>query len=280
MTLLRRGGLAAAFIYLAAMLGLAIFQRDLEYHPTPSMITPAQAGLEQIETLQLKAKDGENSRAWFAQPQSGRPLILYFHGNGGGLELRAARFRKLTGSGYGLLAVAWRGFSGSTGEPTEEGILLDAEAAYAEAVRRGFPPSRIVMMGESLGTGVATIMAARHQAAALVLDAPYTSALAIAEERYPIFPISYLMRDPFRADLAIRNVHMPVLMMHGERDHVIPIGIGRGLFALANEPKRFISVPNVGHIVMGLPQVYPQVEAFIDAYTSPIKRQARSSRGS
>jgi pimeloyl-ACP methyl ester carboxylesterase len=120
-------------------------------------------------------------------------------------------------------------------------------------------------MGESLGTGVATIIASRHEAAALVLDAPYFSALDVAGDRYPIFPVGLVMRDTFRSDLAIADVHMPVLMMHGEEDSIIPIASGRKLFELAHEPKQFIAVPGAGHLVMGLDGVYPRVKAFIDA---------------
>ena len=234
-------------LYCAALLGLTLFQRDLQYHPGGVLAPPAQAGLAAMETLRLASGDGETLVAWFARPaRDDLPLILYFHGNGGVLADRAPRFQKMTASGYGLLAVSYRGYGGSTGTPTEDGILLDAEAAYDEAARRGFSGRRLVFMGESLGTGVATIMAARHEAAALVLDSPYLSAVDIAAERYPIFPVSYLMRDPFRADLAIADVHIPVLMLHGEDDAIIPIALAERLFERAHEPKRFIAVPGAG----------------------------------
>ncbi len=255
-------------VYCAALLGLSLFQRDLQYHPGAAIVAPAQAGLATIETLRLSSGDGETLVAWYAPPaRDGLPLILYYHGNSGVLADRAARFRRLVASGYGLLAVSYRGYGGSTGTPTQDGILLDAEAAYKEAVRRGFSGRRLVMVGESLGTGVATILASRFDAAALVLDAPYFSALDVAGGRYPIFPVSYLMRDAFRSDLAIADVHMPVLMMHGEADTIIPIASGRKLFELAHEPKQFIAVPGAGHLVMGLDGVYPRVKAFIDANT-------------
>ncbi len=253
-------------LYCAALLGLSLFQRDFQYHPGAAIVPPAQAGLATIETLRLTSGDGETLFAWYASPSRDNfPLILYFHGNSGVLADRAKRFHQLTDSGYGLLAVSYRGFGGSTGTPTEDGILLDAEAAYKEAQRRGFAGRRLVLMGESLGTGVATIIASRHEAAALVLDAPYLSALDVAADRYPIFPVGYLMRDPFRSDLAIANVHMPVLMMHGEDDPIIPIASGRKLFELAHEPKEFIAVPGAGHLVLARDDVYPRVKAFIDA---------------
>jgi fermentation-respiration switch protein FrsA (DUF1100 family) len=254
--------------YFLALVALAVYQRALLYHPDTATIPPVEAGLSQIETLHLTSADGQSLVAWFAPPAAGRPLILYFHGNGGVLAHRAERFRQFVGSGYGVLAVSYRGFGGSTGKPTQKGILLDAEAAYAEARKRGFSGRRVVFMGESLGAGVATIMASRHQAAALVLDAPYLSALNVARGRYPLFPVSVLMRDRFRADLAIRNVRMPVLMTHGDKDEVIPLSSGQRLFELAHEPKEFIVVRGGGHLVLSFASVYPRVKTFIDAATA------------
>jgi len=267
MTLMSRIARIVVVLYAAALGGLATFQRALQYQPNAVIVTPAQAGLAQIETLQLKTADGETLNAWFAQPGHDRPLLLYFHGNGGVLADRRERFGKFLASGYGLLAIAYRGFGGSTGTPSEEGLLRDAETAYAEALRRGFAPARLVIVGESLGTGVATILAARHEEAALVLDAPYRSAVSIAEGRYPIFPVSLLMHDAFRADLAIAQVHAPVLMLHGEDDPIIPIASARDLYALASQPKQFVAVPGAGHLVLHLPEIYPRFAAFVDAAT-------------
>ena len=125
-----------------------------------------------------------------------------------------------------------------------------SEAAYREARARGYDGDHIVLMGASLGTGVAAALAGTHGAAALVLEAPYLSALDVASARYPFFPISWLMLDQFRLDFAIRRVHVPVLMLHGEEDDVIPISSAKRLFALANEPKTFMSAPGGGHIVI------------------------------
>ncbi|HMK88081.1 MAG TPA: alpha/beta hydrolase [Methylocystis sp.] len=256
-------------LYLVTLAGVAVIQRALQYFPEVAIVTPAQAGLKDVETLRLVTPDGERLEAWFAPPREGKPLILYFHGNGGLLAARAERFGKMLASGYGLLAIAYRGYGGSTGAPTEAGLLLDGETAYAEATRRGFGPERLVIVGESLGTGVATILASRHAAAALVLDAPFSSALHVAQTHYWFLPVRWLMRDQFRSDLAIGAVRIPVLMTQGEDDEVVPIDEGRSLFALANEPKRFIAVANAQHLVLGLPQVYPEVEAFINAQTTP-----------
>ncbi len=257
--------LAAA--YVVTFVGLAIFQRRLQYFPDRRLTDLAQAGMGGGEELRLPTADGETLVAWHFPAKEGRPLILYFHGNGGALVDYIPRFRMFTARGYALLAVSYRGYSGSTGSPTQIGLMQDAEAAYREARAEGYDVSRIVLVGASLGTGVAAALAATHEVAALVLESPYFSALDVASARYAMFPVSWLMLDKFRSDLAIREVHVPVLMVHGERDDVIPLNSARRLFDLANQPKTFVSVPSGNHLVLELADVFPLVCEWIDAMT-------------
>jgi fermentation-respiration switch protein FrsA (DUF1100 family) len=210
----------------------------------------------------LRADDGETLLTWYVAPSPGRPLILYFHGNADGLAARNVRFQYLTASGDGLLAIEYRGYGGSTGSPSEEGLARDADATYAKAIELGAPPGRIIAMGESLGTGVAVALAARHQVGALVLDSPYSSALDVAAARFWMFPVRLLMRDAFRSDEKIGKIAAPVLMVHGTADATIPIRFAKKLFALANKPKDFIRVEGGDHLAMG--SVIPQVLQWID----------------
>jgi fermentation-respiration switch protein FrsA (DUF1100 family) len=259
---------ALAGIYVLAAVALAAVQRKLQYFPDPKLTLLAQSGLNGGEDLRVRTADGETLVAWHFPPRNGRPLILYFHGNGGALIDRVPRFRLFLDRGYGLLAVSYRGYGGSTGSPTQAGLIRDSEAAYREARALGYNIHRIILMGASLGTGVAIALAATHAASAIVLEAPYLSALDVARTLYPIFPVNWLMLDRFRSDLAIRNVHVPVLMVHGEKDDVIPMNSARSLFALANEPKTFVSVSGGDHLVLDLPDVFPRVCEWIDAQAS------------
>jgi hypothetical protein len=268
MTLLTWSLVALAGAYILAGAGLAAFQRRLQYFPDRRLTGLARTGMSGGEELRLATTDGETLIAWFFPPKDRRPLILYFHGNGGALIDRVPRFRTFTARGYGLLAVSYRGYGGSTGSPTEKGLMRDGEAAYREARARGYHGRRIVLMGASLGTGVAAALAGTHEAAALVLEAPYLSALDVASAHYPFFPVRWLMLDQFRSDLAIRRAHAPVLMVHGEEDEVIPISSAKRLFALANEPKTFMSAPGGGHIVLDRADVLPRVCDWIDARTA------------
>jgi len=252
-------------IYTLVIIGLTVFQRRFMYFPDRRLIHPREAGMNGIEELHLSTDDGETLVAWHLPPREGRPLILYFHGNAGALIDRVPRFRMFAECGYGLLAIAYRGYGGSTGTPTETGLMQDGEAAYREARARGYDGDRIVLIGESLGTGVAAALAAAHEAAALVLDSPFLSAADVAATQFRMLPVRWLMFDQFRSDLAIRDVHIPVLIVHGDEDDVIPMNSAKRLFELVNEPKQFIRVPDAGHLVLGLDEVFPRVRAWIDA---------------
>jgi uncharacterized protein len=250
-------------LYLAALLTLVAFQRWLIYLPKPIARSPTDVGLGQARVLQLHTPDGEVLPAWYVPPARARPLILYFHGNAARLADKAERFRNLTATGHGLLAVEYRGFAGATGSPSEQGLLIDGDTAYAQALSLGAKPSRLVVLGESLGSGVAVSVAARREVGAIVLDSPYDSVVAVAARRYWMFPVRTLMRDTFRSDERIGKVAAPLLMVHGTKDRTVPFASGARLFALANEPKRFIRLDGVGHL--GLDLVIPQVLEWIDA---------------
>jgi uncharacterized protein len=263
-------------IYVLALAGLAAFQRRFLYFPDRRLTHPAEAGMTGVEELRLMTNDGETLIAWHVPPSEGHPFILYFHGNGGALADRVPRFRMFAASGYGLLAISYRGYGGSTGSPTQIGLMRDGEAAYREARARGYNGDRIILMGESLGTGVAIALAAAHEAAALVLDSPYLSAVDVAAAHYRVFPVRWLMLDQFRSDLAIRDVHIPVLIVHGDNDGIIPINSAKRLFELANEPKIFMSVSGGGHLVLGLAEVFPRVREWIGTAIK-VKRAPRAA---
>jgi fermentation-respiration switch protein FrsA (DUF1100 family) len=152
----------------------------------------------------------------------------------------------MTSDGAGLVALSYRGYAGSSGHPSERGILQDAAAAYAFATAR-YAPDRIVLWGFSLGTGVAVALASEQPIGKLILEAPYTSTVDIAGAVFPLVPVRWLMRDQFRSDERIARVKAPLLVMHGTDDPVIPISFGERLFALAHEPKQLVRFPGGGH---------------------------------
>jgi uncharacterized protein len=251
----RPAWLSQAMIGLAAV-GLCLYvgftallyftQRSLMYFPDASHTTPAQAGLSRAEEVTLTTSDGEHIFAWHVAPSDGKPVILYFHGNGGALRYRVARFDKLIADGIGLVAVEYRGYGGSTGSPSERGLIADAEAGYAFAAARYSVP-QIVVWGESLGTGVAVALAAEKPVGRVILEAPFTSAVAVGEKRYWYIPVRLLMKDQFNSDERIAKVTAPLLILHGVKDQTVPFAEGEQLFELANKPKHIVKFLDGGH---------------------------------
>jgi uncharacterized protein len=241
---------ACVALYAALVIGLFVGQRKILFRCDAAEVDPATLGLK-AEILRLKTEDGETLLAWRVLPAPGQLLILYFHGNAGGLDLRVERFRAIAKAGMGFLAIEYRGYASSTGSPSERGLKLDGEAAYTAAVASGVAPERIVALGESLGSGVAIALAARHKLGALVLDSPYSSIVDVAASAYWFVPVRALLRDPFRNDLLIGSIDTPTLIVHGSKDVVVPIRFGEKLFGLANPPKDFWRVEGAAHLAMG-----------------------------
>ena len=254
-----------ACLYLLAVGVACSFQRSLLYRPDPVLRPPDPSG-PPVQVIRLTTGDGERLVAWWLAPQPGKPVILYFGGNGDSLIGETARLRLIGRAGVGALTVAYRGYSGSSGHPTEAGLHADAEAAYAWLAQR-YPPQAIVIDGHSLGAGVAVRLAATRPARALILESPFTSATDVAAGMLPWAPVSLLMWDRFESDRWIGKVHMPVLVVHGDRDGVIPFEVGTRLFTLANQPKTFIRIPGGGHDDLPEHGLYDRIWVFLGVAT-------------
>jgi fermentation-respiration switch protein FrsA (DUF1100 family) len=233
--------------YLVGLAALFVAQRSFLF-PIPQTVrtAPEAAGLGAAEEHLLTTADGEKIIVWHVPAKPGHPVVVYFSGNGDFLAGLVGRFRDITSDGTGLVALSYRGYAGSSGSPSEQGLLWDAAAAYAFAAAR-YGADRIVVWGFSLGSGVAVALAADRRIAKLVLEAPYTSIADVAGAAFPFLPGRWLIRDPFRSDLRIARVTVPLLIMHGARDTTISINLGERLFALAHEPKQFVRFPEGGH---------------------------------
>ena len=238
--------IAALCIYVGLATVLYVTQRSLMYFPDTVHVTPAQAGLLEAEEVALTAADGVGITVWHIAPKNGKPVILYFHGNGGALHYRVERFKKLTAEGIGLVALEYRGFGGNAGSPSERGLIADAEAAYAFAAAR-YPAKQIVVWGESLGSGVAVAIAAEKPVGRVILEAPFTSTAAVASIRYWYMPVRLLMKDQFHSDERIGKVTAPLLILHGFQDRTVPYAMGEQLFDLANQPKHIVKFLDGGH---------------------------------
>jgi fermentation-respiration switch protein FrsA (DUF1100 family) len=233
-------------VYVGITATIYFAQRSLMYFPETIHTTPATVGFAEAEEVSLTASDGAAILAWHVPPRDGKPVVVYFHGNGGALKYRVARFRKLIADGIGLVALEYRGYGGLSGSPSEQGLIADAEAAYAFAGAR-YRTEQIVLWGESLGSGVAVALAAEKPVGRVILEAPFTSAAAVGARHYWYLPVGLLMKDKFRSDRRIGKVTAPLLILHGLRDQTVPYAMGERLFDLANQPKHIARFLDGGH---------------------------------
>jgi uncharacterized protein len=240
---------AIAILYSATTFALWALQRELLYHPdtrenVPPSFYPMLAG---VEELRLNTADGVELAAWYAPAPTGRPTVVVFHGNSGSLRGERYRLKYFMDASMGALMLTYRGYSGNPGSPTEEGLYADARAALDWLEARGVHPESIALYGQSLGTGVATKMASERDFGALILEAPFTSAVDVAAHRFPVVPVRWLMADRFDSLARIGAIEEPLLVMHGDADFVIPQSQARRLYAAANEPKQAFWPRGVGH---------------------------------
>jgi uncharacterized protein len=256
-------GLLAVYIALVGL--LFVTQRKLQYLPDRRLVEPAEVGLDGFDSVRLETPDGERLVAWHASPNGPHPTIVYFQGNGLGLEARADRFRLFHDAGYGVLALGYRGYSGSSGTPSEAGLITDAATAVAFLRTNGVPPERLVYYGESLGTGVAVPLASRAETrpAAVILEAPFTSAIDVARLHYWYVPLSLLMRDQFRSMDHVAAIRAPLFVLHGEADGIVPVAHGRRMFESAAEPKEMMEISGGSHGMALNPEIWQRMDNFL-----------------
>ncbi len=226
-------------LVIAAMYGL---QRQLMYVPHTARPDRTEAGAGDMDAVTLYTADGLALNAWWKPPVPGRGTIVFFHGNAGHIGFRAGRIRPYLDAGYGGLLVDYRGYGGNPSRPTEAGLYADGRAALGFLASRGFASGRTVLFGESLGSGVAVQLAAEQAdagtpVAAVVLDAPFSSAADVAADHYKLLPARRLLKDRYDNAAKIGRIGSPLFIGHGDADGIVPQRLGRRLFAAAAEPK-------------------------------------------
>lgn len=240
-----------AVLYFLVCAGLFVFQRDMlypgahhkAYHP-PQHVNLA----DDFQEYEVKTADGLKLTGWRAKGNGMRPTIVFMHGNADTLASSAAVGHIYIARGYNFVVVSYRGYDGQQGAPSEDGLYEDARAAVKFLIAEGTDPHDLIFMGHSLGTGVATQMAVEFpKARAVVLLAPFTSAVDAAKAHYPYVPVAWLMKDRFDNAAKIVQTPVPVFIAHGEDDRTIPFAQGEALSALVSGPKSFLRLPGVGH---------------------------------
>jgi pimeloyl-ACP methyl ester carboxylesterase len=263
---IRRLLIFAASFYVFTIAILVISETHLVYQPFDGPSEPAKAGLPHFTAKTLDVEGLPTILYWENAPSTQAPSVFYFHGNGGGLFMQTAVPDFLDKAGLHVVAIEYPSYPGAQGTPSEPVIIAQALALWDAKVTKSaqHPPA---IWGYSLGSGVASQVAAKRQSSAVILEAPFTAVVDRAAELYPIFPVRYLVRNTYRSRDYIAHINAPLLILHGDEDIIIPIHHGRELFALAREPKNFSEYKGFGHLDLMDSPAYDDALAFIRRHT-------------
>ncbi|HWP58925.1 MAG TPA: alpha/beta hydrolase [Candidatus Acidoferrales bacterium] len=261
----------------AVFLSSCRFEDRFIYYPQAAIEqTPARAGLG-FEDVYFATEDGLRLHGWFVPHPGAKTTVVWFHGNAGNIGHRVDNLKLLHDKvGVHIFIFDYRGYGRSEGKPSEEGLYKDAAAAVAYlGSRRDVDPARLVFFGRSLGAAVAAEAALKYGCLALILETPFASIREMARAAFPLLPLWPLIRTRYDTLEKVRRIDVPVLVIHGDQDEIVPFRQGKEIFDAAPEPKEFYAIPGARHndtyIVGG------------DAYFAAIKRfieRAGSARAS
>jgi fermentation-respiration switch protein FrsA (DUF1100 family) len=250
-----------------ALIGILarLLHRYFLYIPDRTRVAPQEAGLSGVEEIVFKAADGTKLIAWYLPARGTKPTLLYFTGNSGNVADRAGKIRTIAANGYGVFMLNYRRYGGSEGRPTEKRNAADAVSAYDCLRAQGVAPGDIIAYGESLGTAVATRLSLQREVQALVLEAPFTSAVDVGKLLWKGFPLEIIMVDQYRTIERIGEVKVPLFIIHGGRDQIIPLDQARRVYHAANEPKSLVVVPQAGHNDLYDRGAFEKVDGFLES---------------
>ena len=224
-------------IYILILTFLYFYQRNLMYHPDENNYFGDQISVD-IKEVKVITDDNIDLLGWYHEKDIKKDkTILFFHGNAGSLENRIHKLNHFRDMDVNFLIIAWRGFSGNKGKPSEEGLYEDGKSAINWLVNKGVKQENIILYGESLGTGVATHLAQNKKFAGIILETPFTSMTDAAKNFYPYIPVNLLLKDKFDNKKKMKNINIPVLIMHGEVDQIVPFFMGKKIYEISKEPK-------------------------------------------
>lgn len=222
--------LAFGGLYLLLIGVIALGQRSMIYHPDPTRSDPTEAGVPEMVPVPLRAEDGWPVSGWYAPPRAAaKPTVVFFHGNSGTVGSRAHKARALLDAGYGVFMLEYRGYGGNPGRPSEKGLYTDGRTALQWLIGRGIPASRLILYGESLGSGIAMEMTRIAEPMMVVLECPFTSLPDLAPPYVLPGLARLLMVDRFDNLAKIRNLTAPLLVVHGNLDETVPPAMAHAL---------------------------------------------------
>ena len=236
-------------LYISVVIFVYLKQRSLLYLPNVDNYDDESLIINANEIF-IDNNEGDQLRSIFFQhPSTTKTTLLMFHGNAGPIENRFYKINKLSKYEQNILLISWRGYSGNTGTPTEEGLYLDAESSLQWLNSQNISPQDIVIYGESLGTAVALEMASKYRFKGVILEAPFTSMIDAAKHHYPYLPVSWMLKDKFLSSSKIHKNFSPIFIMHAKGDDVVPFWMGKKIYEIANDPKMKLFIDENNHLV-------------------------------
>jgi fermentation-respiration switch protein FrsA (DUF1100 family) len=224
-------------IYFLVLVFLYFYQRSLLYHPNENNYSGDKISVD-IEKVKIQTSDNIELLGWYHEKNlKDYKTLVYFHGNAGSLENRIHKLNHFQDMNINFLIVAWRGFNGNKGKPSEKGLYVDGKSTIDWLIKKGVDEKNLILYGESLGTGVATHLAQNKNYAGVILETPFTSMVDAAKNFYPYVPINLLLKDKFENFKKVKNINAPILVMHGEVDKIVPFSMGKKIYEIANNPK-------------------------------------------
>ena len=251
------------FVYLAILAAIYFSQRSLMYHPSENNYLDENQLNHKVEKIKIPSDDELTS--WYFKKNKNFKTILFFHGNAGSLENRIYKLNDISQLDLNYLIVAYRGFSGNRGTPTEDGLYKDARAAKYWLNLNNISDQNIIVYGESLGTAVAIDLAKDHKFAGIILESPFTSMLELSRKYYPWAPSKLLLKDKYETDKKIKKIFSPILILHGKKDKIVPFEMGEELFKKANNPKYNYFIENDGHMIEFNEDLINSISGFISS---------------
>ena len=236
-------------IYLIIVAYMYLNQRKLLYLPSENNYLDDQIDFNFREVF-IDVEKNLKLKAWLIENDfKNKKTLVFFHGNAGNLSNRTYKLNQLSKLDLNIIILAWRGFSGNEGEPSEQNLYNDAKKTIDWLNSRGVKNKNIILYGESLGTGIAVELGQINEFGGIILESPFTSMTNAAKNIYPWLPVKYLLKDKYDSEKKIKNIKIPILIMHGKKDNIVPFKMGKKLYDLANNPKFFYFTESDDHMM-------------------------------
>ena len=261
--LFKISALLGFIVYFIILAYVYLFQRNLLYHPSINSYQSDKINFD-YEEIFIQNNQGIKLKAWLHEKDLiNKKTILFFHGNAGDLSNRNYKLNELAKFDVNFLILAYRGFSGNEGQPTEQGLYDDAKSALEWIKIKGVKEKNLILYGESLGTAVTIEVAQNKNLAGIILESPFTSMVELAQKYYPFLPAKFLLKDRYETVKKLKNISSPLLVLHGRLDTIVPFAMGEELFKQVNEPKFKYFIDNDDHMMRYDENLLDEIKKFI-----------------